>query len=277
MSKIVESKRILYIPSEFAKKSLIYLQEVGESKTLEKHTNSRNKLDSYLFFIVLDGNGTLNYNNTTYHLQKGSCVFIDCNNQYSHTSDNWTIKWIHFNGNPVKDLYQKYINLNQQPYFISKQLIKYIEIIENIYLFAKLNSNINDLSIYNGIVSVISIMFYDTVDQLNTNKNKRIYDIKSIKNYIDNNYLKNPSLSSLENIFYINKYYLTRLFKNTYGTTINSYIINKKINKAKELLRFSELNIKDISNKCGINDYNYFTRMFKKREGITPSEYRLHW
>ena len=77
--------------------------------------------------------------------------------------------------------------------------------------------------------------------------------------------------------YYINKFYLTRLFKNTYGTTINNYILEKRITKAKELLRFSNLNIEDISKECGINDNNYFSRLFKQIEGISPKEYKKMW
>ena len=105
----VKSNRTLYIPSEFAKKSLLYLQEVGTSTTYSSSTNSRDKLDSFLFFIVVDGSGTLKYNNRTIKLTKGMCTYIDCNKPYSHTSDNWTIRWVHFNGLNSRDIYTKYL------------------------------------------------------------------------------------------------------------------------------------------------------------------------
>lgn len=276
MSKKVESKRTLYIPSEFAKKSLIYLQEVGFSKTLEYNVNSRNKLDSYLFFIVTNGDGTLEYNNRKHLLTKGSCVFVDCNNKYSHTSDNFSIKWVHFNGLNVKDIYDKYLSRNGLIAFKTKQFNKYESLIDDIQIISNSSDYLRDMNIYEKLTSLLSFIMSETIYEKD-DKQKHIYDISSIKNYLDNNYLKEITLDSLSKIFYINKFYLTRLFKNTYGTTINNYILQKRITKAKELLRFSDLSIENIAIECGINDNNYFSRLFKQVEGLTAKEYRQKW
>ena len=103
------------------------------------------------------------------------------------------------------------------------------------------------------------------------------YNIEEIKKYIDDNYLNNLTLQDLSNIFHINKFYLTRLFKDTYSTTIIDYINKKIITKSKELLRYSDYSIEQISLICSINDSNYFSRLFKKIEGISPKEYRNRW
>lgn len=276
MNKTVESNRTLYIPSEFAKNSLIYLQEVGTSKAISKHTNSRNKLDSFLFFIVIEGNGELIYNNKTYKLSKGSCVYIDCRNKYSHTSDNWIIKWAHFNGLNTKDIYNKYLERNGLNIFKSKEFNKYASLIDSIQLISNSSDYIKDIRINELLTSLLSLIMSESIYEVK-DKSKNIYDISKIKEYIDNNYLNNISLEDISNKYYINKYYLTRIFKQTYGTTINSYILNKKITKAKELLRFSDLSIESIAKECGISDNNYFSRIFKQIENISPKEYRNKW
>lgn len=275
MNNIVESKRTIYTPSEFAKESLIYLQEIGQTKALIKHTSSRSKLDSYLFFIVLDGTGFLTYNGINYQLEKGSCVFIDCNSKYSHTSDNWTIEWIHFNGQSMQNIYNKYIDRNGLNIFKSKQFNIYKQLIDDIQNTTNLNDYLSDMNISLEISNLLTQIMKETV--LESNKERNTYDISAIKKYIDDNYLKKTSLDDISNIFYINKYYLIRLFKNTYGVTINRYILEKRITKAKELLRFSDLNIKDISIKCGIQDSNYFSRLFKQIEDESPNKYRNKW
>lgn len=275
-NQIVESKRTLYIPSEFAKQSLIYLQEVGKSKSLEKHTSSRTRLDSFLFFIVLDGNGVLTYNSQTIKLTKGDCAFIDCKNKYSHTSNNWTIAWIHFNGNNVKNIYDKFISRKGQNTFKTKQLTKYESIINEIYMISNSSDYMRDMNLYDKITSILTSIMSETIYVSEVNR-KHKYNLKEIKDYIDENYINNISLQELSDKFFINKFYLTRSFKDTYGTTINNYILQKKITKAKELLRFSDMNIETIANNCGIEDQNYFSRLFKKIEGITPKEYKRMW
>lgn len=91
---IVDSNRILYTASPFARSSLLHLQEVGELTALQPHTSSRSDLPSYLFFIVDKGEGELSYQGKKYELKNGSCVFIDCMQPYSHTTDQklWTIR-----------------------------------------------------------------------------------------------------------------------------------------------------------------------------------------
>lgn len=85
------------------------------------------------------------------------------------------------------------------------------------------------------------------------------------------------TLDSLAASFYIDKFYMSKIFKETYGTTINAYILSKRITQAKKMLRFTELSIDEIGSRVGMNDANYFSRSFKKLEGISPSEYKRTW
>jgi YesN/AraC family two-component response regulator len=76
---------------------------------------------------------------------------------------------------------------------------------------------------------------------------------------------------------------MSRLFKEQYGFSINDYVIHLRITKGKRLLRFgtnedgNSMTIEQICTECGISDPNYFTRLFKKVEGISPSEYKKLW
>ena len=101
--------------------------------------------------------------------------------------------------------------------------------------------------------------------------------MESIRQYISEQYSAKISLDDLSAHFYINKYYLARLFKEEFGMTINAYIFELRIHQAKELLRFSNYSLEEISSKCGFYDLPYFSRQFKKAEGISPSAYRNNW
>ena len=73
------------------------------------------------------------------------------------------------------------------------------------------------------------------------------------------------------------KFYLSKIFKETYGTTVNNYLISKRITRAKQLLRFTDMTVDEIGAAVGMADANYFSRMFRKVEGISPREYRKQW
>ena len=108
---LVKSNRILYTPSDFAKANLIHLQEAGLLHAQRPHVSRRNNLSSYLFFIVLEGEGNLEYEGRTYSLVQGDCVFVDCHKPYAHICSEslWSLKWVHFYGPNMGGIYGKYV------------------------------------------------------------------------------------------------------------------------------------------------------------------------
>lgn len=74
--------------------------------------------------------------------------------------------------------------------------------------------------------------------------------------------------------FSVSRNELYSIFKKYFGTTPHEYIKSKKINKALTLLKTTKLPVNEIAVKCGIPDYNYFSKIFKKEMNISPTEYR---
>lgn len=277
---LVKSNRIIYTPSSFAKTTLIYLQEIGESQAQQPHISKRQNLSSYLFFIVTKGNGTLEYGNGVYQLSQGDCVFLNCQTPYAHhTSENlWELKWIHFIGPQMNMIYEKYLELGGTPSFKANNAENYIRLWEQIFHLAASNDYMKDMEIYSALVALLTSLL---------NESKRIssspdstyskHNLQSVKEYLDTHYSEKISLDFLSGRFYINKFYLTRIFKEHFGITITNYLLQIRITHAKRLLRFTDLSIDKISRECGMNDANYFSRTFKKIEGITPGQFRKMW
>jgi two-component system response regulator YesN len=98
--------------------------------------------------------------------------------------------------------------------------------------------------------------------------------IKKAKVFIEENYHKDISLDDVSRIVDISPYYFSKLFKEETGENFIDYLTNIRIEKAKKLLQNRELSIKTICVDTGYSDPNYFSRIFKKQVGITPTEYR---
>lgn len=277
--EIVQSTRIIYTPAPFAKNNLIYLQESGTLTALQPHTSKRTDLASYLFFIVMSGEGTLDYSGSKYYLKSGDCVFIDCRLPYAHsTSDTlWSLKWVHINGPLMSGIYAKYKERGGHVVFHPQKTTTYTNVLDTIYNMATSSDYIRDMKIYQHIVELLTLIMEESWHPENKKKSIKINNIEEIKDYLDNNFASKISLDFLAEKFYINKYYMTRIFKEKYGTTINNYILQIRIAYAKQLLRFSDKTIEHIGIECGLNDANYFSRVFKKVEGISPGEYRRSW
>lgn len=99
-------------------------------------------------------------------------------------------------------------------------------------------------------------------------------EVESIKKYIDQHFTEEISLSMLSDIFYMNSDYASKLFKKEYGISIKNYIINKRIEAAKELLSSTSLPVNIVAINVGYENYSYFTRLFKKITNLTPIEFR---
>lgn len=92
--------------------------------------------------------------------------------------------------------------------------------------------------------------------------------------YIKTNLCNDLSLKTLCTIFNTSKNLLYKSFDLKFGCTINEYIINCRIDFAKELLLTSQLSIREIGEKAGIQEETYFCRLFKHKVGCTPLQYR---
>lgn len=92
--------------------------------------------------------------------------------------------------------------------------------------------------------------------------------------YIEEHYSEPLRLSSLSEHFHFNPSYLSGYFSSHHPEGFSEYLNKTRINKACELLASSELSISEISAKVGYADHSYFTKVFKKHIGISPSQYR---
>lgn len=98
--------------------------------------------------------------------------------------------------------------------------------------------------------------------------------ISKAKAYIEENYSRDISLDDVSRHVDISPYYFSKLFKEESGENFIEYLTNLRIKRAKNLLRHSDMNMKNICAKIGYSDPNYFSRIFKKQVGVTPTEYR---
>ncbi len=100
-------------------------------------------------------------------------------------------------------------------------------------------------------------------------------EITAILEYINKN-LQNPglSLSDISKTYYMSVTYLCMYFKEKTGTTIRAYIIECRMKKAAELLRYTNLKVSEIAEAVGFTDQSYFTKSFGKFFGVAPSHYK---
>ncbi|SCY25040.1 AraC family transcriptional regulator [Butyrivibrio sp. INlla14] len=275
----VSSDRMLYTPSEFAKSNLLYLQEIGSLKARKTHTSKRQNLDSFLFFYVKEGSGVLDYGGREYVVRSGDCVFINCKNPYSHrtSEDLWSLEWIHFNGESALPIYLKYVERGGQPVFHPDKELMTEGLWDSLNAIARSSDYIRDIKINEKLSSLITFLMSFSWNPETVPTSGNASTLTNLKDYIDTHYNEKISLDMLADMFLINKYTLSRGFKEQFGTSIINYLLITRITHAKQLLRFTDETVEEIGNKCGISPLYYFSRIFKQIEGISPLEYRSQW
>jgi AraC-like DNA-binding protein len=120
-------------------------------------------------------------------------------------------------------------------------------------------------AILHNHLNAILITLFDSLNPQSQNKYVNI-----ILKYINDNITSPLSLTDVCQAVHLSKEYVARVFKKEMGITVTDYIIRQKLDLAKNMLSSDEMSLRNISEKLGYQDYNYFSRLFKRHYGISP-------
>lgn len=98
--------------------------------------------------------------------------------------------------------------------------------------------------------------------------------VMEAKKYIDSHYMNDISIESLAERFNISTNHFNRIFKQVYDIACKEYLITVRVEAAKQYLSSPLLTVREVGSMIGYPDPNYFTKVFRKRVGVTPKEYR---
>lgn len=123
---------------------------------------------------------------------------------------------------------------------------------------------------FNEIVKMVDILF----DKMNVKGKLSDGGMKSVIDYIERNLKRGISLEDVANHVNISTYYLSKIFKKEMGVNFITYVTDRKMDLAKEMLANTDIPVLNIALDLAYNEANYFSKAFKKKTGLTPSEYR---
>lgn len=121
---------------------------------------------------------------------------------------------------------------------------------------------------------ILSNGLYTDVSGESAEESGRIGQIKSVLEYIEQQYAQPITLQELANVARMNPKYFCRVFKELSGQTPMEYVIRYRIEQAAAMLTATEMPMMDIAMECGFNNFSYFIRTFKRLRGETPKQYR---
>lgn len=124
----------------------------------------------------------------------------------------------------------------------------------------------------NSLLEDVSIRIAAKVNNFNNRSHKLI--LRKAIDYIHEHYNEQVTLNEVAENIYVSTFYISRMFKKELGKSFIDYLNDVKIEKAKELLKEIKYKTYEVADLVGISDPHYFSKLFKKHSGMTPSEYR---
>ncbi len=256
----------------------LYIYQCGSEACPSGHFHGPAVRDHYLVHYVHSGKGIFQIGDKIWHLKAGNGFLIcpDVVTFYQADKDEpWHYSWVGFHGLKAEAYLAEAGLTEKHPIFeyTEDDFIGncFFEMSEAYYL--KRGAGIKRLAyLYLFLYKLTQINAKDLYYDSRGNRHE-IYISEALK-FIEMNYSGKLTIDMIANFVGLNRSYLNSIFKEDMGKTLQQYLMEFRILKACELLENENLSIGDVSRSVGYPDQLLFSKVFKRLQGTTPSEYR---
>lgn len=260
-------------------------------------------LDKYIIYVMTKGVLNLELNGEKLELKEGDIFFFKKGDFHKPVgTSTCSYYYIHFDTDFFEEINlaeEEYLNFIEQKRMTSlKTDHRDIDVYNQFFVLLKRKYSISNKANYDYIKSLLKantispisrfpenrvlasaivakMLFLLEYSDIETDEHSKYLYAKNIASFVEVNYKTIESSYDIEKEFNLNFDYLNRVFKSVMNISIMKYRNVVRINAAKEMLKTSDLSITQIANDVGFSDIYYFSRAFKKQEGIAPSEYKI--
>lgn len=261
----------------------LYPMGFGYYKSAKNHTMLRRTHDDYLLIYCLDGAGKLTVEKSEYHIQAGDLVLLPRGKSHAYHAEHshpWTIYWIHFAGPRADDFIDYIANSagpgDNTPSYVtplgmhSRLVGEFEALLGSRQTSYDLNGFIHASSLLRQLLTLIAEIRPLARQQEAANS----LDLERIHSLMQARVHEQLDLDTLAATANLSKFHFVTKYKELTGTTPINHFIHLKIEKACYLLDATNNAIGEVSFAVGYDDAYYFSRIFKKVMGISPTQYR---
>ena len=272
-----DSQYYVYTPSATAARVYLYPQIIGYFCYEPGYLIRRTRYDNYLLMYVEKGELFIAYEGKEMTARQGQVVLLDCRKPHAYgnrTDQVAEIAWLHYDGKIAKDFYEVitadagWILTPSNPYPVSHHLMR-------IYEIFRTSSPLQEADISRRITAMLSTLVGMHSEQFGENTSAEI--VETALAFINEHFREPLTLEMIAANASLSPYYFTRIFSGETGFTPHQYVIATRISYAKYLLQNGNLSVKEIAFMSGFHSESGFCATFRKREGVTPGEYRNRW
>lgn len=231
----------------------------------------RNPSPCFIIEYIVSGNGYIEINGAKHKLSEKDIYIVhpgDKCEYYSDKKNPYQKYWINFRSSFFFDFLKSY-NIDERVIH-GLDISKYFE---QMFELEKISKKNDDLFL--PISKILFSMMIDiAIFKRSESASKDLNLAAHIKNYLQYGFNEDITMQMLEKNFYRSKSQLTKIFKKAYNTTPYAYLIDYRIELAKNLLKTTKKPINEIAEYLRFSSEYHFSGAFKKKTGVSPREYR---
>lgn len=270
--------------SALAESFPFFIKECGFCSERKFVPGKHYSYNDYLMLYSIEGTARYTKSRTTVYIQPHSVVMSACNTPLTFTrvSRDWNFYYFIIGGSHAKLFYN--LVRTQNNIILSNPFVNVLDSCMELYnILYNAESPANDTWLHLNTSLLIQNIF-NTLYELghNIRKIKEITPaqetvVNMALKYISENYKSELDIDTICNEISFSKYYFCKIFKKQMGITVHQYVNEFRINKAKELLAYSQLSVSSIAGQVGFKTPLTFMRAFERSVHMTPSEYRSYY
>jgi len=258
----------------------LYITKIGFFPAVKYHYNRKDKgVDYYILIYCTSGEGWYKIADKTYVIKENQYIMLPPNTPYSfgaNAKNPWTIYWIHFKGS----LSSYFFNTPMLPHQILPESDSRLQ--DRLQMFEEIYDNL-ELSYHSDHYSYASLCLYHFlasfkfVEQFRRVRNRDVREhefSEKVIYYMRENVENNLTLEQLSKQFKLSQSQFSARFQQETKQSPIKYFITLKIEKSCQYIELTNMKISEIYPKLGFQDAAYFSRIFTKIMGISPSRYR---
>lgn len=254
---------------------------VGDEICQPGHFYGPNIREPYLFHFIISGKGIFKIGNNTYHLTANQGFLVpDMSIIYweADAKEPWHYCWISLQGSEVDKFFSELSLSSAQPIYTARpdnNIYTHFKTLLQTAKTSKMDSYVT-LSLLYRCLAELKECSVTNADALPPPVQAQY--AQAAADYISTNYhLENLRIEDIADYIGINRSYLTRLFSDYYNMSPQEYLIRCRMNKAKTLLTETSSPINIIARSVGYSDVFTFSKMYKKRFGVSPQHHKKHY
>lgn len=253
-----------------------YLCFCGYAKCEPLHSFGPAVRPNYLIHIITEGKGRYTVGEKQYDLREGQGFLIEPEVQTFYQADRespWSYMWIGFSGTRAKE-YLADLGLGGNSLTFHCQQVSELKVMLENMIKRKTYTVENEFLRESFLYQTFAILSRNLNIQNNSqNDTDNLYVARAVE-YIQNNFLEPIRVSDIADYVGISRGYLHKLFLEVLSQSPQDYLVSFRMTRGAELLSVTELSIEEIALSCGYADPLAFSKMFKRKMGVTPRQYR---